>query len=202
MRSLPTVVLVVALAACGDSNSDDGPPTDPSNAAAYRGYAAVEAELYAKFVVTGQPFELYEYLGTSGDELSNLVGRPTGFGAAFTPGQTTPNAMNVLVWRMMLQAFARDLAASCSGHGSAAQLRADAIRAEAKPIVAGLCAGATAGDDALGAAWDYVVGVRAPAKSRAAYIRMAKTLTTRDGADPVADLWLATFLHPSFLLAQ
>ncbi|HTL33789.1 MAG TPA: hypothetical protein VL326_11725 [Kofleriaceae bacterium] len=191
-------MLVVALAACGtDSNSD--PPTDPSAAAAYRGYVSVEDELYAKFVVAGKPFELYEYLGTSGEELSNLVGRPTGFGAAFTPGQTTPNAMNVLVWRMMLQAFARDLAASCSGHGAAKQLPNDAIRPEAKSIVQGLCTGAASSDEALGAAWDYVVGVRAPAASRAAYIRMAHGLTSNDA---VADLWLATLLHPSFLLAQ
>lgn len=203
MRLLPSLALCLVVAGCGDSSPSDDPPVDPSGAASYRGYAAVEDELYAKFVADGQAFELSDYLGTSGDELSNLVGRPTGFGASFDPGQTTPNAMNVLVWRMMLQAFAHDLAAACPhAKGAAVQLPKAALRADAAGVVQGLCAGGAAGDDALGAAWDYVVGVRAPASSRAAYIKMAHGLRTQTGDDAVADLWLAALLHPSFLLAQ
>src|SRR5690242_15036923 len=88
-------LIVLAVAACGDGSARDDQPADPSGAAAYRGYAAVQDELYAKFVVDGRPFELFDYLGSSGAELSKLVGRPDGFGAGFEDGATTPNAMNV-----------------------------------------------------------------------------------------------------------
>ena len=199
----PFILLALAVAACGDnSTTGDDQPVDPSGAAAYRGYAAVQDELYAKFVADGNPFELFDYLGPSGDELSKLVGRPDGFGAGFEAGQTTPNAMNVLVWRMMLQAFAHDLAASCPGsHLKAVSVPADAIGATARPVVQGLCAW-PASDDAVGAAWDYVIGVRAPAASRAAYIHMAHGFAARPTDDAVTDLWLAALIHPSFLLEQ
>jgi len=195
--------ILLAVAACGDNSAGDDQPVDPSGAAAYRGYAAVQDELYAKFVADGQPFELFDYLGTNGDDLSKLVGRPDGFGAGFEPGATTPNAMNVLVWRMMLRAFAHDLAASCPQSSlTPVSLHADALSATAQPVVLGECAW-PASDQAAGAAWDYVVGVRAPTASRAAFIQMVHGLSTSETAnDGIADLWTAALLHPSFLLEQ
>src|SRR5687768_2683803 len=115
-------VVLAMIAGCGDNEVPGvDEPVDPSAAANFRGYAAIQEDLYAKFLDEGSAFELHRYLGPSGEELSRLVGRPDGFGVSFDVRNAAPNAMNVLVWRMMLGAFASDLAASCPDSGIARQ---------------------------------------------------------------------------------
>ena len=202
MRTL-TVLAVVLVVGCGDNAVvTDDEPVDPSQAAGFRGYAAVEDDLRAKFLQPDSDFELYNYLGDAGEELSRLTGRPDGFGVAFDVRNSRPNAMNVLVWRMMLEGFARDLAATCPG--STLPAAGFALSARANVTVGALCGWPAVDDAALGEAWTLVIGRTAPAASRDAFLRYAHSadLQSRRGDDALPQLWLGALLHPAFLLEQ
>jgi hypothetical protein len=204
MRTQRFVVIAALVAGCGDSGPDD-PPIDPSAAANFRGYAAVQDDLYAKLIAADTPFELYDYLGKNGEELSKLVGRPDGFGVTLDVRNAKPNAMNVIVWRMMLRGLANDLAASCPGsHLTPAMTPKITLNAQATGVVMALCAWPTVDDKALGDAWDLTIGYLAPAKSRAAWIQYAHSsdLQSRRADDALPLLWLGALLHPAFLLEQ
>ena len=205
MRTQRFVVIAALVAGCGDSGTADDPPVDPSAAANFRGYAAVQDDLYAKFIAADTPFELFDYLGKNGDELSKLVGRPDGFGVTLDVRNAKPNAMNVIVWRMMMRGFANDLAASCPGsHLTPAMTPKIALSAQANDVVMALCAWPAVDDKALGDAWDLAIGYLAPAKSRAAWIAYAHSsdLQSRRADDALPLLWLGALLHPAFLLEQ
>jgi len=205
MRTQRFVVIAALVAGCGDSGPGDDVPIDPSAAANFRGYAAVQDDLYAKFIAADSPFELYDYLGKNGEELSKLVGRPDGFGVTLDVRNAKPNAMNVIVWRMMLRGFANDLAAGCPGsHLTPAMQPKIALNAQANGVVMALCAWPTVDDKALGAAWDLTIGYLAPAKSRDAWIKYAHSadLQSRSADDALPQLWLGALLHPAFLLEQ
>lgn len=200
-----SVALALAVVGCGTSNPDDDQPVDPSAAAHYRGYAAVQDDLYAKLVAPGTPFELFRYLGGSGEELSRLVGRPDGFGVTYDVRNSRPNAMNALVWRMMLTGLANDLAATCPGSTHVPTTDPPiALGAHAAPLVAALCAWPAVSDDALTAAWDLSVGYLATTESRDAWLAFAHTadMKGRSADEAIPMLWLGAFLHPSFLLEQ
>ncbi|MBX3158349.1 MAG: hypothetical protein KF773_20435 [Deltaproteobacteria bacterium] len=199
MRISFVAVALAAAAGCGTDPEEE--PVDPSAAARFRGYAAVQDELYAKFIAPGTPFELFRYLGPSGEELSRLVGRPDGFGVTFDVRNARPNGMNVLVWRMMLRSFATDLAATCPGSREGASIE---LAPAANATVGALCAWPAVDNEAAGAAWDLVVGRRAPERSRAAFVQYARALDLehRPAADALAQIWLGALLHPSFLLEQ
>jgi hypothetical protein len=193
-----------ALAACGnDSQPEQDTPLDPSAGANFRGYAAVEDDLYAAFIEPQTQFELYAYLGDAGEELSHLVGRPDGFGVSFDTRNTKPNGMNVIIWRMMLSEFANDLAATCP-QSKLVKSADPAIKlnARAAPVVAALCGWPAVTDQALGDAWDLALRHLAPDASRSAWIQLAHDpeLATKSADEALPSLWLAAFLHPAFLL--
>ncbi len=194
MRAL--LVAVVLIVGCGDNVEVE--PIDPSAAAGFRGYAAVEDDLRAKFLAPDSAFELHAYLGEAGEELSRLTGRPDGFGVTFDVRNKRPNAMNVIVWRMMLEGFARDLAATCSQQSTLE------LNDQAAQVAGALCSWPQVSDAALGDAWTLVVGRAAPTTSRDAFIRFARTadLQSRRADDALTQVWLATLLHPAFLLEQ
>jgi len=199
------IAIALALASCGDNNQADDQPVDPSAGANFRGYAAVQDDLYAKFIAADSSFELFRYLGSSGEELSRLVGRPDGFGVAFDIRNARPNGMNVLVWRMMLKGFANDLAATCPGSSLVSIAEPTiTLNARAAPVVRALCAWPAVSDEALGAAWDLVIGYLAPKASRDAWIAYAHgaDLQSRPDDDALPQLWLGALLHPAFLLEQ
>jgi hypothetical protein len=199
------IAIALALAGCGDNASSDDQPTDPSDAAGFRGYAAVQDDLYAKLMASDSQFELFRYLGDAGDELSKLVGRPDGFGVQYDVRNSRPNAMNVLVWRMMMQPLASDLAATCPGTKLQPIAKpAIELNPTAASIAGALCAWPDVSDQALGDAWDLVVGYLAPSSSRDAFLGYAKTadLQARPADDALPNLWLGTLLHPAFLLEQ
>jgi hypothetical protein len=203
MRSLP-ILAVVLVFGCGDGPGDTE-PIDPSAAAGFRGYAAVEDDLRAKFLAPDASFELYTYLGDAGVELSRLTGRPDGFGVSFEVRNKRPNAMNVLVWRMMLEGFARDLAATCPGSTLPPVGEAPlALSSRAAQVTGALCSWPQVSDAALGDAWTLVVGRAAPAASRDAFVRYARTADLQSGRadDALPQLWLGALLHPAFLLEQ
>ena len=208
MQTTTRVVIAIALAlvGCGDNaQTGDDQPIDPSAAAKFRGYAAVQDDLYAKFIAASTPFELYHYLGTTGDELSKLVGRPDGFGVQYDVRNAQPNAMNVLVWRMMLRPFASDLAATCPGSKLVPAVQpAIALDSHAASIAHALCSWPDVSDQALTDAWDLVIGYLAPGASRDAFVRFAHNadLQSRRADDALPDVWLAALLHPAFLLEQ
>ncbi len=199
-------VVTLVLGACGDNLKPiDDPPDDPSAAAGFRGYAAVQDDLYVAFLEPESEFELHDYLGESGEQLSMLVGRADGFGVTFETPNVKPNSMNVLVWRMMLARFASDLAATCPN--STIVPAADpalVLNPRAAKVVAALCSWPTASERALGDAWDLVIGHLAPESSRRAWLVLATSPDLRDlGADDaLPSLWLAALLHPAFLLEQ
>jgi len=202
MRTL-TLAVAIAIVGCGDNTPGDDAPLDPSAAANYRGYAAIQEELYATFLAPDSAFELFRYLGGSGEELSRLVGRPDGFGVAFDVRNARPNAMNVLVWRMMLKGFASDLAATCPGSALVPGVEpAIVLNGRAAPVVKALCAWPAVSEAALGEAWDLVIGHLAPRTSRDAFIRYARgaDLQSRRADDALPLVWLGALLHPAFLL--
>lgn len=192
------------VAGCGDNKPNEPTdPIDPSAAAGYRGYAAVEDDLRIKFLAPDAAFELFTYLGDDGEQLSRLVGRPDGFGVNFDNHNNKPNGMNILVWRMMLSRFASDLAATCPGSGIT-KINTLELNSRAQQIVGALCSWPTVTDDALGNAWDLMVGKLAPKESREAFIELGHhaDLTGRRGDDALPSLLLAALVHPSFLLEQ
>jgi hypothetical protein len=197
-------VVLALLAGCGDNNVPAvDEPVDPSAAAGFRGYAAIQDDLYAKFLTEGSSFELHRYLGDSGEELSRLVGRPDGFGVSYDVRNAKPNAMNVLVWRMMLSGFANDLVATCPGSRHVPLVDPPiALTQHAAQIASALCAWPDVNDRALGEAWDLVVGYLAPKTSREAFVRFARTLADQRADDALPTIWLGAFLHPTFLLEQ
>lgn len=196
-------LVIIALTLIGCSDDPEVEPVDPSAAANFRGYVAVQDDLYARFLTPGSSFELFRYLGASGEELSRLVGRPDGFGVTFDIRNAKPNGMNVLVWRMMLKGFADDLAATCPQSSLVPVAKPPiALETRAASIVGALCAWPAVDDKALGDAWDLVIGVRAPKPSRDAWLRYARDLQSQRADDALPMLWLGAFLHPSFLLEQ
>lgn len=200
-----TFAIVLTIAACGNTPGDPGEPIEPSAAAGFRGYAAVQDQLYSAFVSSGTEFELFRYLGEDGEALSRLVGRPDGFGVTFDTRNAKPNGMNVLVWRMMLTRFASDLAATCPA--SELEPKAEppvALNQRATSVMSALCSWPSVTDEALASAWDLVVGPLAPASSRDEWIAFAhgEDLQLRSADQALPSLWLAAFLHPSFLLEQ
>ncbi|MBX3159225.1 MAG: hypothetical protein KF773_24870 [Deltaproteobacteria bacterium] len=201
---LPVAVAVAVAAACGDNLEGDA-PIDPSGAATFRGYAAVQEDLYAAFIAPQTPFELHRYLGESGEALSRLVGRPDGFGVTYDARNARPNGMNVLIWRMLLSRFANDLAAKCAGSvivdGVDPQIE---LHERAHAVVDAMCTWPPASDATLREAWDLAIGYLAPVAARDAWIRLAHDpeLAALDRDRGLPSLWLAAFLHPSFLLEQ
>lgn len=194
--------LLIALVACSENHAIEEPdPVDPSAAAGYRGYAAVEDDLRVTFLEPAASFTLFSYLGNDGEQLSRLVGRPDGFGVNFDDHNNKPNGMNILVWRMMLLRFASDLAAICPGSGLT-KINTLQLNAQARQVVGALCSWPAVSDDALASAWDIVIGTRAPAASRDGFIALARSaeLTTLPGDVALPALWLAAFVHPGFLL--
>ena len=199
-------VFVLALSACADQPHPNPPePVPPSAAAKFRGYAAVQDDLYYRFLDPSSDFELFRYLGDDGEQLSNLVGRPNGFGTTFDTRTNKPNSMNVLVWRMMLSRFANDIAAACPGSPlTALAMPPIAISSQALLITSALCAWPAVGDEALAAAWNLLLDSRAPAASRDAWIALARSpeLQAMPADKALPTLWVAAFLHPTFLLEQ
>jgi hypothetical protein len=204
MKTIAHVVVAALLSSavgCGGDEAEE--PVDPSAAAHFRGYAAVQEDLYAKFIQDGTAFELFTYLGPSGEELSRLVGRPDGFGVAYDVRNARPNGMNVIVWKMMLKSFASDLAATCPGSRLVPQAQPEiTLGGRAQQVAGALCAWPAVDDAAIGAAWDLAMGALAPKESRAAFIAYVRgaDLQGRGADDAIAQIWLGAFLHPSYLL--
>jgi hypothetical protein len=202
MKTLVAIGTAMVLAACGGSD-DEQEPVDPSAAANFRGYAAVQEDLYSAFLEPGSAFELFRYLGDDGEALSRLVGRPDGFGVTFDPRTGRPNGMSVLIWRMLLLRFSTDLAQTCPGSTleAAAEPRI-VLNARAASVVGALCSWPNVTDDQLKAAWDLSVSYLAPKTSRDGWLAMAKDpeLVALGPDQALPSLWVAAFLHPSFLL--
>ena len=197
--------VALAVAGCGETQPVDQEPVEPSAAANFRGYAAVQDDLYVKFLAGDSSFELFEYLGPDGAELSRLVGRPDGFGVTFDTRNAKPNGMNVLVWRMMLSRFATDLAATCPGSALVPAAQPEIVlNGRAARVVGALCAWPAVEDQTLTDAWDLVMGFRATTESRDAWIAFARSaeLQGRAADKALPSLWLGALVHPAFLLEQ
>jgi hypothetical protein len=199
----PWMLFALAVAGCSSTAESEipEPAAEQSAGARYRGYEAVQNHVRSTLIDPSAPFELHAYLGANGETLSYLLGRSDGFGVQYELVNATPNPMNMLVWRLMMSSFANDLAASCPGATRPSTMPEAplVLDARARPIVHALCAW-PADDAAIGAAWDLVMGHRAPRDEREPFIAYARALGNRSAADALPSLWSGIFLHAAYLL--
>src|SRR2546425_488750 len=76
------------------------------------------------------------------------------------------------------------------------------LNAHATEVVSALCAWPAVSDGNLRAAWNLVIDTRAPTAARTDWITYAHGLQAMPPDKALPAVWLAMFLHPSFLLEQ
>lgn len=173
-----------------------------AGAAEFRGYMAANQLLRERVFEEGSEFQLGQYVGQSyhpmQTNLLDLLGTyKTGFGGGFRNGK--PNALNMLLWHLLLSEFSNDVAKACKGN-SELDLN-DAFLARLK----GLCESTTglrASQDVLFDYWLALMGHDAPVSEFREWERFVSTAPMSDlrGAEAVEQATLSILNSSYFLL--
>ena len=178
------------------------------NLTPYKGYAAINQILKER--VTGPSrFELGRYVGEPYAEpkpgsLIELLGTYSGTdtGAAFRNG--SPNAMNLLLWSILLSRFSHDIGHSCSNLTNAAASRFS-LSNDFKKVLAPVCEwpeSVATSPVSLKAYWDGLMGYDAPEDEFENWLAFAQqeARSGSDAATAISRITVAALLNPYFLL--
>jgi hypothetical protein len=103
------------------------PEYTPGKASVFAGYSAVEQKLRTRLLQPGEKLKLALYLGQSeylgfGINLLDLLGTyPSNIGGGRFESKiqnADPNALNVILWRLLLGELSQDIARGCSSPSS------------------------------------------------------------------------------------
>jgi hypothetical protein len=178
-----------------------------AQAPAYKGYAAVETTLQERMLTEGTHFSFLErYLQTSGalslSPLLDLLGTHSGEQGNNEFRNGDPNAVNMLVWQMMLQLVAQDVASNCRSDGSLLLLN-PYFQAALDPLCHWPAAEAKT-DANLRGFWTAVMGYDAPESEFLAWEKFAQTssVASQPAGQALPVLFFLIAYNPFFLLRQ
>lgn len=138
--------------------------------------------------------------------LFSLMGERVTAGNQSRMENVQPNAVNTMIYHMVLMGLARDLADVCERRQSTSILVRDTpLQQQLQGILFELCTLDFKGDaEALESLWWQVMGYEAPDEERVEWLRFARThLTSNDVVERkswIIDLFSALFFHPFYVL--
>jgi hypothetical protein len=223
-RSLFALVMVFAL---GCSRPGDGapPPPPPSAPPApddgvvseYLGYAAINTTLRTRLMRAGTHFELSSYLtppegaasdttlgGAQPPSLVDLLGSYDAKGLRETRENGIPNAFNVVLWNVILSAFATDLGAVCNADTAPLVAELDgAVLADVRALCTWPSPDATS-PESMRRFFSDVMAFDAPPEELDAFRALfsGPDFADMQGSDVVTAMTRAIVLNPHFLLRK
>ena len=183
--------------------------SDGETVGRFKGYVAVDLGMRQRLLAPGAANHLSGYLGAETDEFSGLVSLLGGFSGGSGASQFRagdPNAMNMVLWQMVLSLFSQDLAKSCDAPTPADALPLNsAFSARLMPLCSWPTPAAKTPEN-LQAFWLAVMGYAAPQAEFAAwrdyFLAVDSPYANAAPKDVVGAMLLAMFLNPNFLLAH
>jgi len=170
-------------------------PPAHAEASQFKGLAAASRELSNRIAPKNAPLELGRFL--PGEELGELLGTWSGFGAEHAFRNGAPNSLNMVIWHATLSRFAKELGDSCA----APRL---ALHARFKATLGKICAwpaAAAKAEPVLQEFWLSLMGYNAPEAEYAAWRDFfLASYARRPAAETVAAMTLAITMNPYFLL--
>lgn len=173
-----------------------------ANVGEYRGYVAAQNLLAERLLLEGQPdrpFSFYPYTDNQGG-LLNLLGFYQSTGEnSFRNGQ--PNAINTLVWQLVLQGFANDLADHCRGQSS---LLLQPVFQSTLATVCRWPAPEAQEESTMRMLWLSVMGYDAPEEEFLAWrdFFLRSSYAAKPAAEAVPALLFSILYNPHFLLRK
>lgn len=166
-----------------------------SQTSQFRGWAAVWNDLSVRIAPRNAPIDAKRFLPS--DEMDELLGTWSTFGAEHTYRNGVPNSLNMLIWQVALSGFAEALAQSCTSPGL--NLHETFISTLRK-----LCtwpAETASSEDVMQAFWLAIMGYSATIDDFAAWRDFFRSsYAKRPAAETIKAMTLAITLQPSFLL--
>jgi hypothetical protein len=162
----------------------------------FKGWPAVTRELSTRLAPPGQELPLDQFLPADG--LNELLGTWDRFGDEHSFTNGTPNAVNMVIWRVALSGFARSVADSCETPRLSFQARFLATLRR-------LCTWPNAEAKAESVMLDFwfgVMGYNAPESEYRAWREFFLTSSYRDrpAHETIDAMTLAITMNPYFLL--
>src|SRR5258705_5496902 len=87
------------------------PTQSKAQNAQFKGWAAISRELSTRLAAPGAPFDLHKFVPA--DDLDELLGTWNRFGDEHTLQNGSPNSVSMVIWRVALSGFAKNVAGSC-----------------------------------------------------------------------------------------
>jgi len=186
----------------------------------YRGYLAINALVMDRMIVEQPWFNIGYYLNgfsfSSGDDtvegLPALLGHYEGNGldSGFRNGK--PNAINVVLYHLLMSSLAVDLASRCATGSPTPPPAPDrpgpmiTLRPEFRAAIAPVCAWpetTAMSDEALLGLWLAVMKFDAPSTEFAAWKEFVRSeYSSRTAAESLPDMLLAILMNPHFLIQK
>ena len=226
MKSLVSVVvalgLVFSLTGCGDDREDnrdkqrdrpapnltDGDSVTPSEPAKFHGYLAMESRLNDRLADPENPLALTIFLAgyraNFVPPLGQLLGYQAGDGLEADFRNGDPNGVNMLLWQLVFNGVANDLASLCSNpeslslgwqaQGNLRELIQDRLCEWPDPVARN--------QEALVALWLEIMHYDAPPSEFFAFVDffLSPDYESATAEEFIHDATMAIFLNPYFLL--
>jgi len=178
----------------------------------YRGYEIINQVIKDRMIHKGAEFELSDYLqkkphgndlesfieSTSGN-LQVLLGRNTGNGLKSGYQNAQPNSINMLLWYLVVNGLADDVASNCEGE-------TDRFNRDVTESMTKICAWPdpiSKDDETLRGIWNLAMQYDAPEDEYLKwkeYILGADVAASKDRREAVLTLFVSAFYNPYFLL--
>lgn len=177
------------------------------NGSRLRGYVVINEMIAQRFLNTSEDLGLGQYLDTIytdsgltsfGGSILDLLGgySGSGYGSRFQNGE--PNALNMLLWYLLLENFSQNLGQFCNG---SFPLK---LRESVREVLQDLCQWPhlASPDEVLARYWFLIMGFEAPVEELSAWQDLARTPQAKQWSreETIAHITLAILYNPYFLL--
>ena len=171
-------------------------PSAIAQTSQFKGWPAVARELSTRLAPPGETLELEQFIPAEG--LAELLGTWDRFGDEHSFQNGTPNAVNMVIWRVVLSGFSHSIADSC-------QRPRLAFNPRFMTTLRRLCAWPADGakvDAVMQEFWFSVMGYNAPEGEYRAWrdFFLTSSYRSRPPVETIDAMTLAITLNPYFLL--
>lgn len=203
--------ILVAIFGCGGSDTPPNPPEkevgktkQSATGARFRGRYETERILSSRVLKNIQTDFLHFYLGNA--SLASLLGQHYGEGLESGFNNGYPNALTMLVWQIVMQGFAADLASVCEHPFSVSRI--DNVSPKFVELLLPVChwpEGNATSDAALSPLWQQLLQYDAPLshyESWKKYFVEQRVSKEEKSLNVVTDMIFAALYSPYFLLER